>query len=574
MSQPDISGISQSFIVKWEAVLNTGLFLTASAVIGSTRMIEWIKGPVTKEGMLLTSLLNGVATISGSMLAKKYHLDSPYYKGIIAMSSIALGSFATPYITSTLFAKTIARISLPASFTIGAANLIIRLTTYALYNLLEETQKRPHPKNQPPPDLPPKNGPQKPDEVKLKTISSQETKLKDFFSWKTFPQQPGPTEVELFLPKLINALSNLTKEEAKLLGRSESFYRIIEHPKYRSAATSLSAANLKILAEETLYIDGFDAGMKAIIDQLILGTPDLANKVKVLAETGHPGLTDLCLGIKVELIKGSKSIMTTYNRKRVEIEKTRKTKKPEHYNKREYGGKRYRVAGDVPVEKPPVEREPLRVWTEKEITDLIANIQKFGPAYKDDYFRLVETMKETSLTAFAKLLLGIDLLKKFFSLEKQLVVGATSIENRQLRLEIIFKSFSKTQIENSAQISEFWEVLSNFDDRFRNSAIEGFSAEQFTLIIENMTISFEILGFFIDFIQKIKKPDIEKDRAIVRNQVSNINTAYTTSSKTAEIKEKMFNDKNATWSQFQDRNNILKTALTGKVKALRIQGTV
>lgn len=718
MSQSGISRANQTFFAKWESALNGGLFLTASAIIGSTRLIEWIKGPVTREGVLLTSLVNGGATIAGSMLAKKYPLDSSYHQIIIAISSIGLGSFVTPYIASTLSPKTF-QISLPAALTIGAAHLLIKLTTYSLNKLsqhssyvpevktpedvaklsrvelqewqvslewaklslpmqmafnrawslqglklihfttltqgasftaeefliIEEAHKQdmsqeytsflynnnrarvidytkaelsmiPTPQtkkaidslsdeqikwhhyllsldnsiplfeevrkafvsrfsalNLQSPAKPIKTGAKQANEGKRKTILPQETKLKDYFSWNTFPQQPGPRELELALPDLRQTLANLTKEEAEFLATCESFYRIIEHTKYRSATTAISAANIKILAEGTLYIDGFDAGMKAIIDQLVLGVPDLENKVKVLAETGHPGLTDLCLGVKVELISGPKSIMAAYNKKRIGIEQKRKTERPAHYNKTKYEGNRYLAPGDVYVPPPPVERELPSVWEKGKIIEFIANIEKLGAAFKEDYFRLVETMEETSLNTFADLLTTMDLLKKFYSLEKQVLIGATSLENRQLRLQTIFKRFTETQIINSAKISVFWEVLSNFDDRFVNSAIGGFTAEQFTSIIENMAISFEILGFFSDFIKKIKKPDDEKNRAIVRNQVANIHAAYNSPTKAAEIKEQMFKDPNAKWEQFLDRNNNLKGALVAKARSLRAPGT-
>src|SRR2546425_497871 len=94
MSQANISGKNQNLIAEWESVLNAGLFIAGSAAVGATRMVEWVKGPLTTEGMLLASLLNGMATISGSALAKKYQLNKTYYHGMIAVGSLAIGSIA------------------------------------------------------------------------------------------------------------------------------------------------------------------------------------------------------------------------------------------------------------------------------------------------------------------------------------------------------------------------------------------------------------------------------------------------------------------------------------------------
>ena len=130
---------STIFFKEWESLCNAGSFLLAGALLSGTRAISWLKYPVSKEEVLITSALNGCGILLADKISKNSRKEDSYFKTALTLIFFALSTFAAPYVAATFLRKTVTKISLQAAFQIGSLNLCIKAATYAYCKFYQPT---------------------------------------------------------------------------------------------------------------------------------------------------------------------------------------------------------------------------------------------------------------------------------------------------------------------------------------------------------------------------------------------------------------------------------------------------
>ena len=82
----------------WRPIFSSGCTVGFLILMGSTRVIQWMESPLTKEGILFASLFIGTAATFGSRLANSSDLEK--YSKIVSIGGAMLGSIALLYFAS------------------------------------------------------------------------------------------------------------------------------------------------------------------------------------------------------------------------------------------------------------------------------------------------------------------------------------------------------------------------------------------------------------------------------------------------------------------------------------------
>lgn len=122
--------------VNWplEALLTTTSFLFFG-LVGSQKLrsLEWLNGPVSPEGVVLSAAVNGVATTLCHYLGHTERSRSSLYQIALNITGFSLGALVTPYIASRM--KQVGVLTHEITFRIAAFHLATKVAMLALFQM-------------------------------------------------------------------------------------------------------------------------------------------------------------------------------------------------------------------------------------------------------------------------------------------------------------------------------------------------------------------------------------------------------------------------------------------------------
>lgn len=90
------NNISINCSEKWKPIISGGAFIVLGILAGSTRIIEWVNGNITKEGIVVTCALNALA----NLISNQINTKNSYYKLAMTLMAIAVSALIAPYLVS------------------------------------------------------------------------------------------------------------------------------------------------------------------------------------------------------------------------------------------------------------------------------------------------------------------------------------------------------------------------------------------------------------------------------------------------------------------------------------------
>ena len=141
MEKQTISSQRQNSFEKWEPIVHAGSIIITSALAHSAYLSERISGTISKEGIILACVANGVASYLGPKISDAFGIDSNWKKVAITVSTFAVLSFATPYIATNLLMEVVGEVTQGFVLTLGLSSLFIRATVFTLYTLSQVNQR-------------------------------------------------------------------------------------------------------------------------------------------------------------------------------------------------------------------------------------------------------------------------------------------------------------------------------------------------------------------------------------------------------------------------------------------------
>ena len=90
------NSINRNCFERWEPIISGGAYIVVGVLAGSTRIIEWVNGSVTKEGIIVTCALNALVNLISNQISKK----NSYYESAMTLMGIAMSSFAASHLVS------------------------------------------------------------------------------------------------------------------------------------------------------------------------------------------------------------------------------------------------------------------------------------------------------------------------------------------------------------------------------------------------------------------------------------------------------------------------------------------
>ena len=90
------NSISQNSFERWEPIISEGSVVVVGVLAGSTRLIEWVNGNLTTEGIVVACALNVLFTL----LSNKIRGKNNYYKPVITLITIAASAFTASCLVS------------------------------------------------------------------------------------------------------------------------------------------------------------------------------------------------------------------------------------------------------------------------------------------------------------------------------------------------------------------------------------------------------------------------------------------------------------------------------------------